>query len=156
MKREFKNKSLLERLVFSRFAITVILLLIQLGILISIFLWLGEYATYLFGGMTLISFVVICYIINSEDNPSYKIAWLLPVLLVPVLGTFLYLFIQTNVGTTGPKKLLKDVIHETSAYTKTEESVKEALAKEPVANKICSYIEKTGGYATYQNTEIEY
>lgn len=38
------------------------------------------------------SFLIVIHIIASNDNPTYKMAWLIPVLGLPVFGTFFYLF----------------------------------------------------------------
>ncbi|MEG0829390.1 MAG: cardiolipin synthase [Anaerovoracaceae bacterium] len=157
MKKRFWERNIISRFVFSRLLLTIILLLIQVALLIGIFLLLESYAKYILGGFTLLSAAVLIHIINSPINPAYKLAWILPVALVPVMGTLLYLFVQTNIGTTAPKVILEHVLAETKEFTKTKPEVTEALKEEnSIVSEVASYMENIGEYPTYQNTAIEY
>ena len=41
--------------------------------------------------MEIVGILVTLKIINSKSNPSYKIAWIIPVLTIPIFGTLFYL-----------------------------------------------------------------
>lgn len=58
--------------------------------------------------LTILAFLFVIYIINKRDETSYKILWLITILIVPVFGAILYLIIG-NKKTTRPldKKLKK-------------------------------------------------
>lgn len=156
-KKRFTERSLVSRLLFSRFAVTALLLIVQLALLFLVFLWLGEFAKYVLGGMTLLSAIILIYIINNRSNPAYKLAWILPIILLPVIGAFLYLYVQTNVGATKTKKILAGVLSETDQYSHTQKEVAQALEQEnPAVARIASYIESAGGYPAYQNTKASY
>ena len=61
-------------------------------------LWL-LYSVYTLGGynwgihilLTLLSFLAVIYIINGPSNPAVKLAWIVPVLALPILGGVLFL-----------------------------------------------------------------
>ena len=95
----------LFRLIFGRTMITVLLLLLQILCLIGIFRMVGL-SENLLTISNLLGMAAIIYIINSEENPAFKLTWVLPICLVPVFGIGFYLFIILNPGNRGLQKLL--------------------------------------------------
>ena len=69
----------LLRVVFGRTAFVITALLIQFIILMYSFQWLREHVFYLYGGFVGLSAVVVIYIINKNQNPSYQLSWIIPV-----------------------------------------------------------------------------
>ena len=68
----------LFRLIFGRTMITVLLLLLQILCLIGIFRMVGL-SENLLTISNLLGMAAIIYIINSEENPAFKLAWVLPI-----------------------------------------------------------------------------
>lgn len=65
-----------------------ILILMQL-IILGALIFLLSYQFYWFYILSLIlSFIASVYIVNREDNPSFKILWVLLIMSVPVMGRF--------------------------------------------------------------------
>ena len=79
------------KFLFSRMAIIGLLICLQLAILIFAIWKLTESFVYLYVLFSLISIFAVIYIVSTKDNPSYKLAWTIPVLLVPVFGGLFYL-----------------------------------------------------------------
>ena len=79
----------LLKFLFSRMVIIGLLIIMQLGILIFTIWKLSESFVYLYVLFTAISIFSVIYILSTKDNPSYKLAWVIPVLLVPVFGGLL-------------------------------------------------------------------
>ena len=40
---------------------------------------------------SVIGVFVVIYIINKDTNPSYKLAWILPIMVFPLFGVLIYL-----------------------------------------------------------------
>ncbi len=135
-----------------RIFIVGILLIIQLIILILILNKFEEYGWYFYFFFYIIGILVLLKIINGNANPSYKIAWIIPVLIFPVFGTFIYLIFGNKVNKKG--KLLE---HKNKLN-------KVLIQNENVLNKIndvnfynqTNYIYKNSGYPIYENTDTEY
>lgn len=51
---------------------------------------------YIHGGLLVASFFVILHLLACDINVEFKIAWLLPITLFPIFGTFFYLFYRSN------------------------------------------------------------
>ena len=97
VKERAKNK--LFGAVYSHTAIILLLILLQIGIMILTFTYLGNYSTYMNGVMSLLSFITAIYIFNEKGNPAFKMTWILFVFLVPVVGVGFYLFTKAGIGT---------------------------------------------------------
>ena len=78
--------------IFSRLTICVIGIIFQVGYLMSIFWTLGTYYTYSYIIFEIVGIGLTLYIISSDMNPSYKIAWIIPILIFPVFGVMFFLF----------------------------------------------------------------
>lgn len=152
-----KKLKVLFRVVFGRTAFVVLFLLLQIGFLFSCFRWLSSYMVYIYGGMTLLTAIVVIYILNEKANPSFKLAWVIPVLVIPVFGTFLYLFVQLQIGTKLINRRLKEMGEESAPYLKQNPKTAARLneVSKDKAN-LAKYLEHYGGFLVCENTMVEY
>ena len=74
VKERAKNK--LFGAVYSHTAIILLLILLQIGIMVLTFTYLGNYSTYMNGVMSLLSFITAIYIFNEKGNPAFKMTWI--------------------------------------------------------------------------------
>ena len=51
----------------------------------------------------ILSILIVIHVVSSDMNPEYKIAWIIPILALPVFGTFFYLLYHQNNITTKRK-----------------------------------------------------
>ena len=153
--KEKRNKLL--KIIFSRTIIFIFLLCIQLAILFAYCIWMQEYMIYIYGGFTVLAAVLTLYIINREDNPDYKLAWIIPILVFPVFGGLFYLFIKCQFGSRILHRLITERVKETRPYLKQEKEVIEKLKKEDryVAN-LATYMNSTMYYPIYENTDAKF
>ena len=152
-----KKIKVLFRIVFGRTAFVVLFLLLQIGFLFSCFRWLSNYLVYIYGCMLALTALVVIYILNEKSNPSFKLAWVIPVLVIPVFGTFLYLFVQFQIGTKWINRRLKDAGDETSPYLEQNPITEKRLKKvsRDKAN-LAVYLKNCGGFPVCQNTSVRY
>ncbi len=147
----------LFRIVFSRAGIILLLILIQLGIFVVTTLYLEEYRSYIYGFLKILSVVVLIYIINAEENPAFKMTWMLFVLAFPVVSTIFYLFVQTQPGTALMKERQSTLRLETAPYMQQNKDVVDALWASKSANaNLAHYLSNRLGFPTYRNTEVKY
>ena len=101
---------------YSHTAIILLLILLQIGIMVLTFTYLGNYSTYMNGVMSLLSFITAIYIFNEKGNPAFKMTWILFVFLVPVVGVGFYLFTKAGIGTKYLGARLEKLRVETEPY----------------------------------------
>ena len=75
----------------SRLFIFALLILLQAAVLVCGLLWLQELSVYFYIFCEILSLIIVFSIVSKQDNPMYKIAWIIPIMMVPVLGGFFYL-----------------------------------------------------------------
>ena len=75
----------------SRLVVTGLLILVQLGWLLLQLFHLTQYATWLAALFSLLSLLAILFLIQRDENPAYKLLWVILIALAPLFGGLLYL-----------------------------------------------------------------
>ena len=76
--------------IFNRTVICVLGILIQLSYLIWLFWMFGTTFSYSYWIFEVAAILIAFTIVNSDKHPSYKISWILPILIMPIFGVMLY------------------------------------------------------------------
>ena len=75
--------------------IKIIIFFVSLALQIYV-LWLSVYSVPhyypLYAVTILVSFIPITYVFNSSNNSSYKMSWIILILVLPIVGMIMYLF----------------------------------------------------------------
>ena len=98
-------KSSIQRLLFFFLTLAIQIYIIILAILQFKNYFLYFYIISLIGGA-----ILVFYILNGKSNPSYKIAWIVPILLLPIFGGIFYLIYGGNKLSKREKKKMKNQI----------------------------------------------
>lgn len=152
-----KSKKGFFHVVFGRMGIIVLLLLLQIGILFSLFGWLQEYVIYAYGSLWLLSVITVIWIINQPSNPGFKLAWMVPITLIPVFGILFYIFIETQVGTRLMNRMLNDSSRKIRKYAVQNEDVYEEICKDDrQVGNLAKYLADQVGFPAFRNAGVEY
>lgn len=148
----------LLRIVFGRTTFVVLFLLIQILILLATFRWMRDDLTiFAYGGFTFLSAIVVIYILNKRENASFKLAWIVPVLVIPVFGTLLYLYVELEIGARLIAKRANQLIDQTRGYLEQEEAVAGRLNTVSLqVGNLVHYMNRFAGYPVYENTQVTY
>lgn len=145
------------RIIFGRTTFAAISLIVQVVILVAGYRFLSHYMAYFYGGFTLLSALVIIYILNKEENPSFKLTWMVPIAAVPVFGTLFYLFVEFQIVGKLMDKKLRINIENTEDYMAQSPRVMESLSRISRRNaNLAFYIKNSGHYPAYTNTNVKY
>ena len=147
----------LLKILSSRIVILGFLMLVQLFIL-GITIWgLSNYSVYLTSFFTFLSVIVVIYIVSRYDNPSFKLAWVITVLLFPVFGGLFYLLFGGNKMRKSLKNIIGKSFEETKEYLKQDKKVLKDIEK---TNKsvyfMAKYIKDFSSYPIHKNTLSKY
>lgn len=94
--REGGNGLNIRRLLRSRFFVFAVLMILELAVLLTLFLRLYAYFMPFTVLAWLLQGTVFLYLVNREGIAELKIPWLIMVMLLPVLGAFLYMLFSGN------------------------------------------------------------
>lgn len=159
------GKKRLAKILTSRLFIIGVLILIQLFLLLFILVRLGTMKYWISVAFTVISFLMVLCILPREDNPSYKISWIILVMAVPLVGGIFYLMF-------GRKANSRRMAQQMESYTQSllhidhgdplqdkvqnEQTLNLLRRNHPALARQADYIYNASGFELYQNTQAEY
>ena len=147
---------LLKRVV-QRVILLVSSFILQIGV-ISFFLlkYSESFFDFYLASLTL-SIIIVFIIINNKSNPSYKIAWIVPVMIFPIFGGLFYLLYGGNKLSTREKlKMVIQNIEMTNSLKQDDEIIKKIGDKSIYAKNQSEYILNYAKCPVYNNTETTY
>ncbi|MBQ9011738.1 MAG: cardiolipin synthase [Bacilli bacterium] len=114
-----------------------------------------------FGVVYAISYVlailVAVIIINGKTNPGYKIAWIMMILVFPLVGLFLYvLFSSSQLSKRERKKLEEIHVHQLKNIYPDEKTLEKLKKDNLNAYNQATYIAKYSNSPVCQETEYKY
>ena len=144
--------------IFSRFGLVLLLMLLQVGVLWSVFRWCGGLLPHYFGGSVAMSAFMVVYILNSEMDNSAKITWMVTIAILPVVGVPLFFYVKSNIGHNALKKRVTHLTEEARGLQPQPLAAAQELAEaDPGAASLARYLHgKGGGFSVYRNTEVTY
>lgn len=139
-----------------RSVVVVTALLLQIAIIVLTISGFNEYFIQFYWLFIAFSVLAVLWIIGGRSNPSYKIAWIIPILIFPIFGGILYLMFS------GDKKN-KWIRRSTAGM---EREMRAALSADFAAERVSSlgeeavlqsrYLEKNALCPVYENTLTDY
>ena len=144
--------------IFSRFGLVLVLLLLQVGVLFSIFRWFGNLLPHYFGSSVIVSAAMVIYLLNSKMDNSAKITWMVVISILPVVGVPLFFYVKSNFGHNFLRKRLLELENELREQLPQNDAAVDALQQtEPGAASLAKYLYGPGGgFPVYQNTAVTY
>ena len=86
------------KILTGRLAVFIFLVLVQIAVLIWLTINLVEGSGYYFTLMYALSFLVVFFVVSRDDNPAFKISWIIVIMAVPVFGVPFYMFFGNKRG----------------------------------------------------------
>lgn len=123
-----------------RIVLTALFFFIQLIWGFALFFRFLEYSIWLQAILRVASLFMILYLLNQEDNPTYRMSWILLIALFPMFGTLVYLTMGNSRLT---RKMSKQLSEEIAAHAGEMDDVPSAV------NLLSEYDPRLGGLAKY-------
>ncbi len=87
---------ILKKILRSRFFLGAVCILLEFALLLFVFSWLYD----AFWPITILAwvfyFITLVYILNRDEIPENKLPWLVILLLLPILGAFVFVLLSSN------------------------------------------------------------
>ena len=152
-----KRKKGILRILFSRIALMLLLMILQVFIWVSVYGWFKRYLPFLSGLTVAFSVGMVLVLFNSAMDSTARLTWLMLIALFPVPGALFYAFTRSNVGNRTMKRLIEGTVEETKTLIAQDEKVLEELgAGETGIEDLAHYLNRTGCFPIYKNTEVTY
>ena len=152
----YKKKGIL-RIIFSRIAFIILLLIIQINIIYLVFDAFQQYVPYYRIFMSFFSIVMIFYLFNNDMDSSAKLTWMIIIAIFPIPGSLFLAFTQLEIGHRALKKRMQRVIEETRNILPEQKDVMDELKDDTSGLvELCTYLNKTGCFRVYKNSAVTY
>ena len=148
---------MLKKPFISRTVLLLVPVLLQMAIFIVLILRFSNFFGYFYVASIIISIIVVIMILNSRSNPAYKIAWIIPIMLLPIFGGVFYLLIGRNKLSKRNKNRMKLIEIKSKEMLETHHHVLEEIRKiRRGAALQSSYIQNYAYYPPYTDSYTEY
>ena len=112
----------LWKIIFGRTAILVFLMVIQAVILFGGFAVLDNKILIVNYGVGILAVIILMYVLNARQNSSYKMMWIILILVVPVIGVSFYIYTRLQPGTRFIAGRVGELLEEEQPFLKTGEA----------------------------------
>lgn len=142
---------------FHRLVLTVIALLLQAALLVLMVVYFRDMFMFFYGISSGIGLIVTFYIVNQRSNPGYKIAWIIPVLVIPVFGTLAFLLFGCGQPSRSAMRRIKKMEDRLKKELPPSPDISEEIrALNEDAYNQAHYIENFASSPAYKGTSLEY
>lgn len=147
-------KKIIRFLTSSKFILLVTFIInVIIFSLVSYFIGLYVYTLI----STLMGILALIFLLSSNDEPPYKIMWVLIIMFLPLYGTILYFYLRSCRTSRKHRKKFGKINHDINPYLVQDDEVWEKLEK---ANNgqynQAKYVFNMTRMPVYQNTEMKY
>lgn len=111
--KDKKRFKFFSRNVYSRLIINFLFIAIQIFILAFFIFRLEKYLELYFGISLSLSALFMIYLVNKEGRNEFKLAWIVPMIFVPLFSIAAYLMYHTNRGSYHHAKRLEELREQT-------------------------------------------
>ena len=147
----------LTKLAFRRVVIVSLALLLQIVVMVLLMVAFTEYAPWFNALMLIVALLLTLRIVSSDADPDYKIAWILPILAMPVFGVTVYLLFGGSRKSRRLKKRLRLASKTMQTCLRQDRHILDHLrAEDPAAEAPAYYLAGKAFCPIYERTKTEY
>ncbi len=151
------RKKGLIHLLFSRFFVIVLLMIVQILLAISFYGWLRNLLPYFSAGLVVFTLGVVIYLFNSDMDSSAKLTWMFIIAVLPVTGAALLAFTQMNLGHRAIQRREAELIDQTRDAIRQPEGALEKLSGDPCGtDDLVKYLNQSNCFPVYDKTEVTF
>ncbi len=112
---------------------------------------------YVYTLLTILSFIVVFYILTGRSNPAYKLAWIVPMLLFPIFGGIFYLTFGKVRLTKSEKRKMESVATNIVKYKHHNSEIIDTLERyDKIATCHTKYLFNYAHSPIWERTEVKY
>lgn len=146
----------LVSLLFHRMFLVGFFLVVQVAALMIVIVQFNEYVFYFYWFCFALSMLTVLWIVSNKSDPGYKIAWIIPILAVPIFGGLFYLLFGGNHLSRRVQKKMRGMDEKMEAVLGRDFQADALSPLGADAVHQARYLERTAHCPVYGNTVTEY
>lgn len=155
-----KIKKLAEqtaKLLFGRLFLVILALLLQVGWIFFLVLVADSKYPIVATVIEILSVLLVLWIVSKDINPSYKLAWMILILAMPVAGVVIYALFGKSRLARNLNEVMEQECADCAELLREDSEVRERLQeKSKEADRQSQYIRDHAGFPVYQKTQTKY
>lgn len=152
-----QRKKGLLRLIFSRIGFVGLLLVIELGMLLTVYNWFAEYFRWFTLLQAAFSIGMVFYLFNRAMDSTAKLTWLFLIMVFPVAATIMLWFTQKDIGHRAVKARIDGLVAETKTMLRQDQNtIQKPEIVDSGTNDLCRFLNRSGCFPIYENTQVTY
>lgn len=142
---------------FSRLFLVALMLIVQISLLVTLILYFSQSVFYVYLSLNVLSFFVVVAIMSNDENPSYKLTWIIAILIFPLTGGVFYMLFGNKRMPSKLRKRIDSELEDTKLHMPSNDLAKEKLSwlGDGRINQ-SQYIYNIAGNPLFENTSSEY
>ena len=145
------------KLLFNKAFYVALSMIAQLAWFCIVFIFLMNYSPFISVAVDVCGVLAVIWISNRYINPSYKLAWSITILVVPVFGLTLYLLLGKSRIQAEMSERISKLQTEGIDYIRENSKVRAELDEiDNAASNQSRYITRNSGFPVHKNTSAEY
>lgn len=144
------------KFLLNRVTIGISLLILQIAIIVTGVFLLSEYYVYMSAFFLILSLLVLIHVLNRGENPTFKLAWAILILVLPVMGGVLYVLFGSDTASRPFCKKYNQISNTISRKLTQNPYVLDEIRENDEIFAQTSYITRVSRYPIYKNTKVTY
>ncbi len=144
------------KFLLNRITIGVVSLLLQIAVLVFGILILSEYYVYMSVFFLVLSIIMLFRVLQKSENPTFKLAWSIFILLLPIMGGALYLLFGSDTASRPFCKKYNSISNQVSRSFLQNPYVLDEIKEDDNVFSQIKYITRVSRYPIYKNTRVTY
>lgn len=144
------------KLLFSRLFWFAIGIIIQLAALIFLVFQVSNYQ-YVYYGFVIFNAIMAIFVVTRDENPAYRMAWLLLMCAVPFVGLLLYIiFGNKKIGHRASRSLIRYRERLDQSILYDEKTMNDLITRDSRFSRQLEYIYSASRYGVWKDTSALY
>ena len=140
-----------------RMVLVLLSILLEVVVIFLLLHYLGSKAGWVYSVLHILSIILVLVIYGSHKTASVRMTWIMLIMLVPIVGTVLFLIIGLNWHTLQMRKRYTELDKILLPLLPPNEEVsRHVREKSGRLSGISAYLKKNAGYPVYENTKVTY
>ena len=156
LRSESRKRSALN-IIFGKSSFLVFVIFIQLGLFVFAMIKLFDYVSVFVVAISSLTVAMLIYLARSSASPEAKLSWMAIVLLLPITGALIYVWVHTDPGCRIERRKADEINKNTKKYLYDDSDVRRRLSVPE--NSYCGtadYLKNAGGFPLYDHSNVTY
>ena len=152
-----KSRKGVLRVVFSRFGLMALLLILELVLLWMMWRWFNNDFEWFAAAQGVFTVLMFFHLFNSDMDATGKLTWMFLLAVIPIPASIFLWFTEKDVGHRTLKRMVQQRIDESRDLLHQDpEVLRDPEIESSGTDDLCRYLNRSGSFPLYANTETKF